>query len=194
MDLLDAQPEFTKAFWDYLDILVTDARIANGREMLAKHRAHLRRGGEGLRRRPLHHRRDLGRRDRTTARMGGDRPVIRSTATLACIGRRQAYFRDEFLVGAGDPALAATCGRSSSRAPGPARSGRRSSCRRRSSASRSISTATAGATSSSSVPDLIASTANNLKKDGWVSGPDLGLRGRGAAGLQLSCSPTARAA
>ena len=28
MDLLDAQPEFTKAFWDYLDILVSDARIA----------------------------------------------------------------------------------------------------------------------------------------------------------------------
>src|SRR5205085_9111439 len=29
--------------------------------------------------------------------LGGDRPVIRSTATLACVGRRQAYFRDEFL-------------------------------------------------------------------------------------------------
>ena len=27
----------------------------------------------------------------------GDRSVIRSTATLACIGRRQNYFRDEFL-------------------------------------------------------------------------------------------------
>src|SRR5581483_5319436 len=24
MDLVDAQPEFTKAFWDYLDILVND--------------------------------------------------------------------------------------------------------------------------------------------------------------------------
>ena len=29
--------------------------------------------------------------------LGGDRPVLRSTATLACVGRRQAYFRDEFL-------------------------------------------------------------------------------------------------
>ena len=29
--------------------------------------------------------------------MIGDRPVIRSTATLACIGRRPDYFRDEFL-------------------------------------------------------------------------------------------------
>src|SRR5215510_7860163 len=27
MDLLDAQPEFTKSFWDYLDILVNEDRI-----------------------------------------------------------------------------------------------------------------------------------------------------------------------
>src|SRR5260370_16044419 len=27
----------------------------------------------------------------------GDRSVLQSTATLSCIGRRQAYFRDEFL-------------------------------------------------------------------------------------------------
>src|SRR5262249_57502472 len=29
---------------------------------------------------------------------GGDRPVVRSTATLACVGRRQDYFRNEFLA------------------------------------------------------------------------------------------------
>ena len=29
--------------------------------------------------------------------MGGDRPVVRSTATLACVGRRRDYFREEFL-------------------------------------------------------------------------------------------------
>src|SRR5438034_184139 len=39
MDLMDAQPEFTKSFWDYLDILVSDARIENGRAVLAQHRA-----------------------------------------------------------------------------------------------------------------------------------------------------------
>ena len=39
MDLIDAQPEFTKAFWDYLDILVSDARIAGGRDILAKNKA-----------------------------------------------------------------------------------------------------------------------------------------------------------
>src|SRR5262249_16708082 len=39
MDLLDAQPEFTKSFWDYLDILVNEDRIQNGRAILAQHRA-----------------------------------------------------------------------------------------------------------------------------------------------------------
>src|SRR5215468_850920 len=39
MDFVDAQPEFTKAFWDYLDLLVTDERIAKGREMLTTHAA-----------------------------------------------------------------------------------------------------------------------------------------------------------
>src|SRR6202008_5001067 len=34
MDLLDAQPEFTRAPWDYLDLLVSDDRIAHGRELL----------------------------------------------------------------------------------------------------------------------------------------------------------------
>src|SRR5260221_8513588 len=38
MDLLDNQPEFTKSFWDYLDILVTDERIEQGRALLEKYR------------------------------------------------------------------------------------------------------------------------------------------------------------
>ena len=37
MDLLDSQPEFTRAIWEYLDILVTDARIADGRAILARY-------------------------------------------------------------------------------------------------------------------------------------------------------------
>ena len=39
MDKLDAQPEFTKAMWDYLDALVSDERIARGRELLVQHAA-----------------------------------------------------------------------------------------------------------------------------------------------------------
>ena len=44
MDLLDAQPEFNKSPWDYLDILVNDDRIARGRELLTQYeigRAHV---------------------------------------------------------------------------------------------------------------------------------------------------------
>src|SRR5690349_7294130 len=39
MDLLDAQPEFTKSLWDYLDLLVSEERIKSGRAILARHRA-----------------------------------------------------------------------------------------------------------------------------------------------------------
>src|SRR6266702_7945847 len=39
MDLMDSQPEFTKAIWDYLDILVNDNRLAKGREILAKYKS-----------------------------------------------------------------------------------------------------------------------------------------------------------
>ena len=37
MDFVDAQPEFTRAFWDYVDLLVTDERVAEGRELLQQH-------------------------------------------------------------------------------------------------------------------------------------------------------------
>ena len=37
MDLMDSQPEFTKSIWDYIDILVSDARLAKGREIGRAH-------------------------------------------------------------------------------------------------------------------------------------------------------------
>ena len=96
MDLMDAQPEFTKAFWDYLDILVNDKRIATGQEMLAKHKAAFDKVEKeyGVDRYIIT---AIWGVESNYGTLGGDRPVIRSTATLACVGRRQAYFRDEFL-------------------------------------------------------------------------------------------------
>ncbi|MGB6348575.1 MAG: lytic murein transglycosylase [Pseudolabrys sp.] len=172
MDLLDNQPEFTKSFWDYLDILVTDERIEQGRALLEKYRNVF----------------DAVERtygiDRYTiaaiwgvetnyGTLAGDRSVIRSTATLACIGRRQNYFREEFLsaleiVQRGDVRPDRLVG-SWAGAFGPTqfmptafkkyavdfdRDGRRDVV--------------------DSIPDLIASTANNLKKDGWVTGQTWG--------------------
>jgi membrane-bound lytic murein transglycosylase B len=172
MDLLDAQPEFTKSFWDYLDLLVSEERIAKGREVLATHRAtfdavekaygvdrHIITAIWGI--------------ESKFGSVTGDRPVVRSTATLACIGRRQAYFRDEFLatleiLERGDVAPDRLKG-SWAGAFGPTQfmptafkryavdfdgDGRRDVV--------------------DSIPDVIASTANNLRRDGWVSGQTWG--------------------
>ena len=54
--------------------------------------------------------------------------------------------------------------------PGRALLGQLSSCRPLSRNMLWISTVTVIATSSNSVPDILASTANNLKKDGWATG------------------------
>lgn len=172
MDLLDAQPEFTKAFWDYLDTLVGDARIARGKELLAQYRTTF----------------DAVERTYGVDRyiitaiwgvesnygtLGGDRPVLRSTATLACVGRRQPYFKEEFLstleiLNRGDVTREHLKG-SWAGAFGPTQfmptafkryavdfdgDGRRDVV--------------------DSVPDIIASTANNLKLGGWVPGQSWG--------------------
>ena len=172
MDLLDNQPEFTKSVWDYLDILVTGERIERGRALLEKYRSVF----------------DAVERiygvDRYTiaaiwgvetnyGTLGGERPVLRSTATLACVGRRQNYFREEFLstleiLQRGDVRPEHLVG-SWAGAFGPTqfmptafkryavdfdRDGRRDVV--------------------DSIPDIIASTANNLKKDGWIIGQTWG--------------------
>ena len=96
MDFVDAQPEFTKAVWDYLDILVTDERL----RAAAKYSARIARSSMRWRR-PMASTVTSSRRSGASSSnystKAGDRPVLRSTATLACIGRRQAYFKDEFL-------------------------------------------------------------------------------------------------
>ena len=94
MDLLDNQPEFTKSVWDYLDILVTNERIEKGRALLAKYRADLRRAPSASTASTATSSPRSGASKATTACEGGNRPVLRSTATLACIGRRQNYFRE----------------------------------------------------------------------------------------------------
>lgn len=172
MDLLDNQPEFTKSFWDYLDVLVSPERIAAGRAMLEKYRSVF----DAVEKAYAVDRYTLAAIwgvETNYGAVGGDRPVIRSTATLACIGRRQNYFREEFLsaleiLQRGDVRPERLVG-SWAGAFGPTqfmptafkryavdfdRDGRRDVV--------------------DSVPDLIASTANNLRNDGWVAGQTWG--------------------
>ncbi|HEY0224271.1 MAG TPA: lytic murein transglycosylase [Pseudolabrys sp.] len=172
MDFLDNQPEFTKSFWDYLDVLVTDERIRNGRELLEKYRSTFDAVERtyGVERNVIA---AIWGVETNYGTIGGDRSVIRSTATLACIGRRQNYFRDEFLSALeilqhGDVRPDRLVG-SWAGAFGPTQfmpsafkkyavdfdhDGRRDVI--------------------DSVPDLIASTANNLRMDGWVAGQTWG--------------------
>jgi membrane-bound lytic murein transglycosylase B len=172
MDLLDAQPEFTKSPWDYLDLLVSDERVARGRELLAQYaptfdaveRAY------GVDR---HITAAIWGVETNYGTMGGDRLVIRSTATLACIGRRRDHFREEFLstleiLQRGDIAPDRLIG-SWAGAFGPTQfmptSFKRFAVDFDGDGRRDVV---------DSVPDAIASTANNLKMEGWVSGEPWG--------------------
>jgi lytic murein transglycosylase len=172
MDLLDAQPEFTKSFWDYLDLLVSEERIAKGREVLATHKATF----EAVEKAYGVDRHVITAIWGIESKFGaaiGERPVVRSTATLACVGRRQAYFRDEFLatleiLERGDVAPDRLKG-SWAGAFGPTQfmptSFRRYAVDFDGDGRRDVV---------DSIPDVIASTANNLRKDGWVSGQTWG--------------------
>ena len=172
MDLLDSQPEFTKSVWDYLDILVTNERIEKGRAMLAKYRDSFD-AAERVYGVDRHVIAAIWGIESNYGNEGGNRPVLRSTATLACIGRRQNYFRGEFiatleilqhhdvrpgkLVGSWAGAFGPTQFMPTAfirYAVDFDRDGRRDVV--------------------DSVPDLIASTANNLKKAGWVGGQTWG--------------------
>jgi membrane-bound lytic murein transglycosylase B len=172
MDLLDAQPEFTKAPWDYLDLLVSDDRIARGRALLAQYASTF----DAMERAygvDRHIIAAIWGVESNYGTLGGNRPVLRSTATLACVGRRRDYFREEFLstleiLQRGDIAPDRLIG-SWAGAFGPTQfmpttfkryavdfdgDGRRDVI--------------------DSVPDVIASTANNLKMDGWAPGQTWG--------------------
>jgi membrane-bound lytic murein transglycosylase B len=172
MDLLDAQPEFNKSPWDYLDALVSDERIARGRELLAQYASTFSamERAYGVDRHIIA---AIWGVESNYGTKGGDRPVLRSTATLACVGRRRDFFREEFLsaleiLARGDVKPDRLIG-SWAGAFGPTqfmpstfkrfavdfdRDGRRDVV--------------------DSVADVIASTANNLKTDGWVPGEGWG--------------------
>jgi lytic murein transglycosylase len=172
MDKLDAQPEFNKATWDYLDLLVSGDRIARGRALMTQYAAAFDavERAYGVDRFVIA---AIWGVESNYGTLGGDRPVIRSTATLACVGRRQDYFREEFLstleiLQRGDVPAEHLIG-SWAGAFGPTQfmptSFKRYAVDFDGDGKRDVV---------DSVPDVIASTANNLKTDGWVSGQTWG--------------------
>ncbi|CAN5257726.1 lytic murein transglycosylase [soil metagenome] len=172
MDLMDSQPEFTKSIWDYLDILVNDNRLAKGREVLAQYKTifDAAERAYGVDRYIIAA--IWGIESNYSTQMG-DRNVLRSTATLACIGRRQGYFKDEFLVALeilhrGDLTPEQMRG-SWAGAFGPTQfmptAFKRFAVDGDGDGRRDVV---------DNPTDLIFSTANNLKKDGWQSGQSWG--------------------
>jgi lytic murein transglycosylase len=97
VELLDRQPEFTLQPWDYLAMLVDEKRIAEGRRKLASLSEVLERieAAYGVERQVLVAL--WGVETRFGERMGS-RPLVRSLATLSCLGRRQLFFREELMA------------------------------------------------------------------------------------------------
>ncbi|ACV35522.1 lytic murein transglycosylase [Accumulibacter sp.] len=96
LEFLDYQPEFRTPIWDYLAGLVDDERVADALAMREKWLGPLAAAGE----------RYQVDQDTVLAVWGvesnfgrnfGKRPLLTSLGTLACFGRRQGYFRGEFL-------------------------------------------------------------------------------------------------
>ncbi len=172
MDLMDSQPEFTKAIWEYLDILVNDRRLEKGREVLAQYKTIFDAAEKayGVDRYIVA---SIWGIESNYSTQMGDRSVLRSTATLACVGRRQAYFKDEFLtaldiLNRGDLRPEQLRG-SWAGAFGPTQfmptAFKRFAVDGDGDGRRDVV---------DNPTDLIFSTANNLKKDGWQAGQSWG--------------------
>lgn len=184
LDLLDAQPEFTTPLWDYLSGLVDEQRVADGQAMLATHRELLARVAQA-------HGVDtetvvaVWGVESDFGRVFGKRPLLVSLSTLSCFGRRQAFFRGEFLatlklIQNGDiraegltGSWAGAFGHTQFMPTTYARTavdfdgdGRRDLV--------------------DSIPDALASTANYLARAGWRSGEPWGHEVRLPAGFDAS--------
>ncbi len=184
LELLDAQPEFTTPIWDYLAALVDARRIAQGRDMLARHADTLAQVEAGYGVDPATVVAVWGV-ESDYGQVFGKRPLLTSLATLSCAGRRQAFFQGELLallklLHAGDLSVdgltgswAGAFGHTQFMPSTYARiavdfdgDGRRDLV--------------------SSIPDALASTANYLKRAGWRSGETWGYEVRVPAGFDAA--------
>jgi lytic murein transglycosylase len=95
--LLDAQPEVRLTFWDYLAVMVDDERVTDGRAAMARNRTTI----DSLTARSTVPVNVLAAIWGVESNFGtgiGGYDVLRSLSTLACVGRRQTFFRSELLA------------------------------------------------------------------------------------------------
>ena len=169
LELMDNQPEFKTPIWDYLGFLVDEERVEEGRAAMSRAGSAL---AEAERRFGVdrHVIAGVWGVESNFGKDIGGRPLVQSLATLSCVpNRRQGYFRGEFfatlqIIQRGDVAANRLNG-SWAGAFGHTQfmpstflrlavdldgDGRRDVV--------------------DSVPDALGSTANFLKKAGWVTG------------------------
>ena len=91
------QPEFKTPIWDYVESLVDEERIKDGKAAMAKNASALARAEEtyGVDRYMIAA--IWGVESNFGAEMG-ERPLVRSLSTLACYGERPGYFRSELMA------------------------------------------------------------------------------------------------
>ncbi len=94
LEKLDYQPEFQTPIWDYLAGLVDEERVAEGRALLARHADTLKQVEQRYGVDPATVVAVWGV-ESNFGQTFGKYPLLQSLGTLACYGRRQAYFRGE---------------------------------------------------------------------------------------------------
>ncbi len=95
VEKLNYQPEFRMPIWDYLSGLVDEERVSDGRAMLAEHAEVLRRVEQRYGVDPATVVAVWGV-ESNFGQTFGRHPLTQALGTLACNGRRQAFFRNEF--------------------------------------------------------------------------------------------------
>ena len=183
----DEQPEFTTPVWDYMAGLVDQERVDDGKAMLGRYADALRRieARFGVDRHILV---ALWGVESDFGKNFGYRPIVQSLATLSCYGHKPAYYQSELfsaltILQHGDVkpdsfvgSWAGAFGHTQFMPSTFLRNG--------------IDMEGDGHPNIiESVPDALGSTANYLKKSGWVSGLPWGFEVRLPAGY---AGPTGR--
>src|SRR5271154_1923544 len=97
LDLQKQQPEFKTPVWDYVDGLVEAERVADGKAAMARESRALARAEEtyGVSRTMLA---AIWGVESNFGQNMGQRPLVQSLSTLACLGERASYFRGELMA------------------------------------------------------------------------------------------------
>lgn len=181
---LNKQPEFSQPIWDYLSGLVDDERVDLARRKMADHEVALTTISTqyGVPREAIV---AIWGIESNFGQNAGKLPLVRSLGTLSCLGRRQPFFRGEFfatlrILQAGDF--------SESRLRG-SWAGAFGQTQFMPSTFERVAVDFDGDGRRDlidSTPDALASTANYLKRAGWVTGQPWGIEVKLPAGFDAT--------